>query len=45
MKVFSEIQFEKGVDYSSFQNFWWVCRFILVGNIPTTLLDKCKRTT
>ena len=35
----------KGVDYSSIQNFVWVCYLVSVKKIPTSLLDKCKRMT
>ena len=40
MKVFSILHIEKGVDYSSIQNFLWVCLFVSL-----SLLDKCKRMT
>ena len=45
MKVFSGIQREKGVDYSSFKECAWASDFASVKKILTSLLGKCKRTT
>ena len=45
MKVLSGQQLEKGVGYSSIQNCVWVCHFVSVRKIATSLLDKCKRIT
>ena len=42
MKVFSGLQPEKGVDYSSVQNCMWGCHFVSIRKIPTSLLNKYK---
>ena len=42
MKVFSALQIEKGVDYSSSQ-LCVGCYFVSIRKIPTSLPDKNKR--
>ena len=45
MKVFSGLQFEKGVAYFTIKNCVWACHFASGRKIPTIFLDKCKRMT
>ena len=45
MKVFSGLQLEKGVNYSSIQNCVWAVTLFQLEKIPTSLLGKCNRMT
>ena len=42
MKVFSGLQLEEGVDYSSIPNCVRAVTLFQLEKIPTSLLDKCK---
>ena len=42
MKVFSEFQLEKNVDYSSIQNCMWACHFISSRNVRLVYKIKVR---